>query len=90
MERHLTDHDYFVGGRFTIADIALYAYTHMAPEAGFDLESYPAVRAHHRELADATMRMDPGEALGAGDRLAQFIQETATKAKLFDRIWNTR
>jgi glutathione S-transferase len=44
MERHLGDHEYFVAGRFTIADISLYAYTHVAPEAGFDLEAYPAVR----------------------------------------------
>jgi glutathione S-transferase len=44
MERHLGDHEYFVGERFTIADIALYAYTHVAPEGGFDLEPYPAVR----------------------------------------------
>jgi len=43
MERHLDGHEYLVGERFTIADIALYAYTHVAPEAGFDLESYPAV-----------------------------------------------
>jgi glutathione S-transferase len=47
MERHLGDHDYFVGERFTIADIALYAYTHVAPEGGFDLKPYPAV---HRWL----------------------------------------
>jgi glutathione S-transferase len=44
MERHLADHEYFVGERFTIADIALYAYTHVAPEGGFDLEPYPALR----------------------------------------------
>lgn len=44
MERHLSDHEYFVGERFTIADIALYAYTHVAPEGGFDLEPYPAAR----------------------------------------------
>jgi glutathione S-transferase len=43
MERHLDGREYLVGERFTIADIALYAYTHVAPEAGFDLESYPAV-----------------------------------------------
>ncbi len=45
MERHLSGNEYFVGERFTIADIALYAYTHVAPEGGFDLEPYPAVRA---------------------------------------------
>lgn len=45
MERHLGGREFFVGERFTIADIALYAYTHVAPEGGFDLEPYPAVRA---------------------------------------------
>jgi glutathione S-transferase len=44
MERHLGDHAYFVGERFMIADIALYAYTHVAPEGGFDLEPYAALR----------------------------------------------
>jgi glutathione S-transferase len=45
MEAHLTDRTYFVGERYTIADIALYAYTHVAPEGGFELEPYPAIRA---------------------------------------------
>ncbi len=45
MERHLADRSWFVGDRFTLADIALYAYTHVAPEGGFSLEDYPAVRA---------------------------------------------
>ncbi len=45
MERHLRERPYFVGDRFTIADVALYAYTHVAPEAGLDLEPLPAVRA---------------------------------------------
>ena len=44
MEGHLAREDFFVGGRYTVADIALYAYTHVAHEGGFDLESYPAVR----------------------------------------------
>ena len=45
MERHLTGNDYFAGGRYSIADIALYAYTHIAGDGGFDLAPYPAVRA---------------------------------------------
>ncbi len=45
MERHLREREYFVGERFTIADITLYAYTHVAHEGGFDLEPLPAVRA---------------------------------------------
>jgi glutathione S-transferase len=51
MERHLGDHEYFVSERFTIADIALYAYTHVAPEGGFDLEPYPAVRSWLQRVA---------------------------------------
>ena len=45
MDRHLGSRSYFVNERYTIADIALYAYTHVAPEAGFDLSAYPSVLA---------------------------------------------
>jgi glutathione S-transferase len=44
MERHLSKHDFFVGERYSIADIALYAYTHLANEGGFDLEPFEALR----------------------------------------------
>ncbi len=44
MERHLADHRYFVAGHFTIADIALYAYTHLAEQCDYDLSRFPAVR----------------------------------------------
>jgi glutathione S-transferase len=44
MDRHLADRQFLVGDSLTIADIALYAYTHVADEGGFDLEPYPAVR----------------------------------------------
>ncbi|HEY1630202.1 MAG TPA: glutathione S-transferase family protein [Rhizomicrobium sp.] len=43
MERHLADHDWFAGGRYSIADIALYGYTHAADEGGFDLSRYPSI-----------------------------------------------
>ena len=45
MENHLQSNDYFVGGRYSIADISLYAYTHVADEVVFDLSDFPAVRA---------------------------------------------
>ena len=45
MERHLGTRSFFVGERYGVADIALYAYTHVAEEGGFDLAPYPAVRA---------------------------------------------
>jgi glutathione S-transferase len=44
MEGHLAKHDFFVGGRYSIADIALYAYTHVAEEGEFPLGPYPAIR----------------------------------------------
>jgi len=44
MEDHLSRRRYFVDDSYSIADIALYAYTHLAGEGGFDLARYPAVR----------------------------------------------
>jgi glutathione S-transferase len=43
MDSHLKSRTFFVGERYSIADIALYAYTHVAPQAGFDLSAYPNV-----------------------------------------------
>jgi glutathione S-transferase len=51
MEGHLKDHDFFVGDRYSIADITLYAYTHVAHEGGFDLGRFPAVRAWLQRVA---------------------------------------
>lgn len=45
MEQHLGRADFFVDGQYSLADIALYAYTHRADEGGFDLGNYPAIRA---------------------------------------------
>ncbi len=45
METHLSKDHWFAGGRYSIADIALYAYTHCAGEGGFDLGRFPSVRA---------------------------------------------
>ena len=42
VERHLSSSDFFVGDRYSIADIALYAYTHVADEGGFDLGRFPS------------------------------------------------
>jgi glutathione S-transferase len=52
MEKHLTRHDFFAANTYTIADIALYAYTHMAHLCDFDLSSFPAVRAWVARVAD--------------------------------------
>lgn len=45
MDNHLKTHDYFAAGRLTVADIALYAYTHLADQCDFDLTAFPAIQA---------------------------------------------
>ncbi|MFH7027243.1 MAG: glutathione S-transferase family protein [Heteroscytonema crispum UTEX LB 1556] len=45
MENHLKSRTFFVGERYTIADIGLFAYTHVADEGGFDLTKFPAIQA---------------------------------------------
>jgi glutathione S-transferase len=52
MEQHLRTRTFFVGEAYSIADIALYAYTHVAHEGGFDLAPFPAVRAWLARVAE--------------------------------------
>jgi glutathione S-transferase len=51
MEKHLAKNDFFVGGSFGLADIALYAYTHVAHEGEFDLKGYPNINAWMARVA---------------------------------------
>jgi glutathione S-transferase len=51
MEGHLAKHAFFAGERYSIADIALYAYTHVAPQGGFDLAPYPSLRSWLERVA---------------------------------------
>src|SRR5882762_7605896 len=44
LEKHLASRDWVVGSGTTLADIAVYGYTHVAPEGGFELERYPAIQ----------------------------------------------
>ena len=53
MDEHLDGRDFFVGDRLSLADIALYAYTHVADEGGFDLGRYPAISAWAARIASA-------------------------------------
>lgn len=55
MERRLADNQWLAGDSYSVADIALYAYTHKAEEGGFDLARYPAIRAWMNRLV-----MQPG------------------------------
>ena len=51
MDRHLDGREFLVADTYSLADIALYAYTHVAPEGGFSLEPYPAIRAWLQRVA---------------------------------------
>jgi glutathione S-transferase len=51
LDSHLAGHEFLVAGRYTIADIAIYAYTHVAHEGGFDLGGYPAVQGWLERVA---------------------------------------
>ncbi|HSZ74811.1 MAG TPA: glutathione S-transferase family protein [Rhizomicrobium sp.] len=51
MQTHLSKHAWFAGEDYSIADIALYGYTHCAGEGGFDLAAYPAVSAWIKRVA---------------------------------------
>jgi glutathione S-transferase len=52
MEKHLERHRFFAADRYTIADIALYAYTHIANRSDFDLTEFPAIRAWLKRVAE--------------------------------------
>lgn len=58
MERHLERRTFFVGGRLTVADIALYAHTHVAEEGDFSLASFPAIRAWLARVAAEPTHVD--------------------------------
>ena len=51
MEGHLKDREFFVGDRYSIADISLYAYTHVAHEGDFDLGRFPFINAWLERVA---------------------------------------
>ena len=60
LETHLKVHDFFAADRYTIADIALYSYTHIANECDFDLTGFPAIRAWLKRISEQPrhIRMD--------------------------------
>ena len=70
MENHLKHHRYFVADRYTVADIALYAYTHLAHECDFDLTpisrtSAPGSSASRREPGHVAMDWQPANVVAA-------------------------
>ena len=65
LDDHLATRQFFVGGRYTIADIAIYGYTHLAHEAGIDKELYPSLRAWFQRVEEQPGYMEDVEPYGA-------------------------
>lgn len=66
MDRHLATQPYFVAGRYSIADIALYAYTHVAAEGDFDLSRFAAIEAWFARIASQPNYVGMYEDAGSG------------------------
>jgi glutathione S-transferase len=65
VDAHLAELEFFVGGRYTIADIAIYGYTHLAHEAGIDMEPYANVRAWFGRVEEQPGYIEDVEPYGA-------------------------
>jgi glutathione S-transferase len=65
LDEHLTEDEFLVGGRYTIADIAVYGYSHRAEEAQLDLEPYPNLRAWFERIELQPGYMEDVEPYGA-------------------------
>jgi glutathione S-transferase len=72
IDGHLANHAFLVGERYTLADLAVYGYLHVAGEAGFELADYPAVSAWIERVeatpghVDDLVPIPPGTRLGVG------------------------
>ena len=65
LDDHLAEDEFLVGGRYTIADIAVYGYSHRAEEAQLDLEPYPNLRAWFERIESQPGYMEDVEPYGA-------------------------
>jgi len=65
LDDHLAEQEFFVGGRYTIADIAMYGYTHVAHEAGIEMEPYANVRAWFERVQQQPGYIEDVEPYGA-------------------------
>lgn len=74
MQTHLGTRDWFAGGRYSIADIALYGYTHVANRCDYDLSTFPAIRSWLRRVEQTpgfvSMDWQPGADVGQSAGLA--------------------
>jgi glutathione S-transferase len=65
LDDHMAERDFLVGDRYSIADIAVYGYSHRAEEAGFDLAPYPHLRAWFTRVESQPGYLEDVEPYGA-------------------------
>ena len=65
LDDHLRTRDFFVAGRYTIADVAIYGYSHLAHEAGIDMRPYPNLRAWFERVEQQPGYIEDVEPYGA-------------------------
>jgi len=65
LDDHLATREFFVGGRYSIADVAIYGYSHLAHEAGIDMEPYPSLRVWFRRVEQQPGYVEDVEPYGA-------------------------
>lgn len=80
MEGHLASKPFFVANRYTIADISLFAYTHVCHEGGFDLSPFPAVRAWLDRVKNEDGHIAITEVVGRQIAWSQVCAETGNQA----------
>jgi glutathione S-transferase len=68
LDDHLAEREFFVGGRYTIADMAVYGYSHLTEEAGISLDPYPNLRAWFTRVESQPGFMEDVEPYGANAR----------------------
>jgi glutathione S-transferase len=71
LDKHIGKHRYFAGDNFTIADVAIYAYTHLAEQSEFDLRPFSALRDWHARVEARPRHVAMGEGSAAMDVAAE-------------------
>ena len=71
LEAHLAEHDFLVGGRYTLADLALFGYVHVAHEGGLDMARFPAVQRWIERVTEQPGYMNDLEPIPASAHIGQ-------------------
>ena len=71
LEAHLAEHDFLVGNRYTLADLALFGYVHVAGEGGLDMDRFPAVQRWLERITEQPLFMNDLEPIPESARAGE-------------------